>query len=164
MFCRWDLIFKDLLNLFFQFEPFLAWISSYRNDLLGFVFLRVPAQIAVDGMDTSSWPGSRPIARIAAGGADETPWPRLRLVARSQPVARITDEYRDGIRARMTVDGGGSYLTEHNRSACRLVDHFRTTSITHGSEHTIYIKQYKSLTRISYKSSILGYRMACRGA
>jgi hypothetical protein len=58
--------------------------------------------------------------RIAAGGANETPW------SRSQPVARIADEHRDGIKARMAVDSGELHLTEHDRSAHHPADHSRT--------------------------------------
>jgi hypothetical protein len=56
------------------------------------------------------------MTRIAAGGADETAWPR------SRPVAWISDEHGDGIRALMAVDGGESHLTEHDRSAYRPAD------------------------------------------
>jgi hypothetical protein len=48
---------------------------------------------------------------------------------RSQPVARIADEYGDGIRVRMAVDGGESHLTEHGRLVYRPADHSRNINI-----------------------------------
>jgi hypothetical protein len=58
-------------------------------------------QIAADGADASSWPGSR-------------------------PVARIVDEHGDAVMARMAVDSEESHLTEDDRSAYRPADHSRT--------------------------------------
>jgi hypothetical protein len=63
------------------------------------------------------------MAQIEAGGADRGRWDR------SQPVARIADEYGDGIRARTAVDGGEFHLNERGRLAYRPVDHCRTISI-----------------------------------
>jgi hypothetical protein len=40
----------------------------------------------------------------------------------------------------------------------------RRKLITYQSEEKIDIKEHNALTHISDKSSVLGYRMACRGA
>jgi hypothetical protein len=63
------------------------------------------------------------MAQIEAGGADRGRWDR------SQSVARIADEYGDGIRARMEREGGESHLTEHDRSSYRPADYFKAISM-----------------------------------
>jgi hypothetical protein len=58
--------------------------------------------------------------------------------------------------------------TKARKSSFEWIQRFtiqvRPEFIAYRSEDTIHIKEYNSLTGISYKSSLLSYLMACRGA
>jgi hypothetical protein len=80
------------------------------------------------------------MAQIEASGADRGRWDR------SQPAERIADEHGDGIRARMAVDGGESYLTEHDHSAYRPADYSRTISILASSDYGEFPEDFRLRT------------------